>query len=425
LSAWQAVQRLRGNSGSLGRAAAFNLAVLAVQLVVRAASLLLLALTIGPHGQGRVVLAQLVATVGAAVLSLGLEVGLAAAAATPTGRPKAQGTALTHALAVGGLCAGCAVLAWQLDSAGGEFVAGSAALAGVLLVRLLAACALGEDRRPRYAVLMIAPYAIFLGALLGLEAVGRLTANAALSAFAASHLGFAAATAVVVGATAGVRLLRRPWTAPAYGLALRAYPGYVAQLGNYRLDQLFVAALFPRAELAFYNLAVTAAEVSALPAQATANVMLPRASAGEEFRRRRVFIAAGASAALVFLAVPVFMGIIEVVLPEYERSLIPFLLLLPGAASMALGKVLSAYVTGRGRPWSASRAALATLAVTACLDIALVPFYGIVGAAIAWSLANAFFAYLLTREAVRLTTRDDGDSRSNAAVATGFREVGG
>lgn len=419
------LQRLRGGPRGLARAVAFNLAVLGVQLVARTASLLLLALTIGPHGQGRVVLAQLVATVGAAALSLGLEVGLAAAAATPAGRPKAYGTALTHALVAGVLCAGCAVIAWQLGFAGREFVAGFAALAGVLFVRLLAACALGEDRRPRYAVLMIAPYAIFLGALLGLEAAGHLTANNALSAFAASHLGFAAAAAVVVGAAAGIRLLR-PWTAPAYGLALRAYPGYVAQLGNYRLDQLFVAALFPRADLAFYNLAVTAAEISAVPSQATANVMLPRTSAGEEFRRRRVFAAATASAALVFLAVPVFVTVIAVVLPEYDRALVPFFLLLPGAASMALGKVLSAYVTGRGRPWSASRAAMATLALTACLDLALVPFYGIIGAAIAWSLANAFFAYLMTREALRLTAHGDRDSVPHATIATGFRgEAGG
>lgn len=392
---------------------------------MRTASLLLLALTIGPHGQGRVVLAQLVATVGAAVLSLGLEVGLAASAATASGRPKAYAAAWTHTIAVGGLSGVGAVLAWQLDSVGREFGVGCVALAGVLFARLFAACALGEDRRRAYAVLTGAPYAIFLGILLGLEATGRLTADTALTAFAASHLGFAAAAAVVIAATAGTRFLRQPLANPAYSLSLRAYPGYVAQLGNYRLDQLFVAALFPRADLAFYNLAVTAAEVSAIPAQATSNVMLPRASAGEEFRRRRVFIAAGASAALVFLGIPIFVTIVEVILPEYERALVPFLLLLPGAAAMGIGKVLSAYVTGRGRPWRASRAALVTLAVTACLDVGLVPFYGIVGAAIAWSLANAFFAYRMTREALRLTARGGGELIPDAPIMTGFREVGG
>lgn len=424
MSPFAGLLRRLARSRSLGPAAAYNLSVLVVQLLVRTSSLVLLALALGPHGQGRVVLAQLVATVGSAVLSLGLEVSLAATTATEEGRRPARAAVWTHSAAVGVVSATAALLAWKLDATGSEFVAGFGALAGVLFTRLLAACALGEDRRRTYAALTIGPYAVFLAALLALEAAGRLTAESALLSFTASHLGFAALAAVAAARAERISVLTRPWSEGTYALAMRVYPGYVAQLGNYRLDQVFVAVLFPRADLAFYNLAVTAAEVSALPAQATANVMLPRASAGEEFRRRRVFTAAGASAGLVFLAVPFFVAVIELVLPDYERSLVPFFLLLPGAASMALGKVFAAYATGRGRAWKASRAALATLAVTACADLALVPFYGIVGAAIAWSLANAFFAVLMTREALRLTVDDEG-AAPKLSVSPGFREAGG
>jgi O-antigen/teichoic acid export membrane protein len=190
-------------------------------------------------------------------------------------------------------------------------------------------------------------------------------------------------------------LLRRPWRAEPYRTGLVAFPGALAYTANSRLDQLVIAVLLPRSDLGLYSVAVAASELTTLPGQATGNVVLAQASAGRLEERRRVTRAAVETAVLVACAVPAFILLVKAVLPRYDDSLALFLVLLPGAAALSTGRVIAAYLAGRGRVWATSRIALVTAAATLVLDLALIPSVGVMGAAVASSVAYAAAAVLL------------------------------
>ncbi len=71
---------------------------------------------------------------------------------------------------------------------------------------------------------------------------------------------------------------------------------------------------------------------------------------------------------------------------KFQGSVPPFLWLLPGIVGMSISKVISADLAGRGKPQYATYTSTITVLGTIILDIALIPAYGIVGAAIASSI---------------------------------------
>jgi O-antigen/teichoic acid export membrane protein len=86
---------------------------------------------------------------------------------------------------------------------------------------------------------------------------------------------------------------------------------------------------------------------------------------------------------------------------EYERSVEPYLWLLPGMVALSGTKILSAYVFSRGLPIVNFWIAVANLTVTTPVTIALLAVYGVPGAAIGTSsgyvLLLAMTAYAYTR----------------------------
>jgi O-antigen/teichoic acid export membrane protein len=111
--------------------------------------------------------------------------------------------------------------------------------------------------------------------------------------------------------------------------------------------------------------------------------------------RATVTRAAVETAVLVACAVPAYIALVETVLPRYDDSLALFLVLLPGAAALSTGRVIAAYVAGLGRVWATSRIALVAAVGTLVLDLALIPTIGVMGAAVASSVAYAAAAVLL------------------------------
>jgi O-antigen/teichoic acid export membrane protein len=289
---------------------------------------------------------------------------------------------------------------------------GVAALPGLLFTRLAASCALGEGRDRTFAILTVLPWATNAVTVTLLAFLDELTSQAALVAFTASTIGVALLSFVAVVSWLRPRVDLTPWRNDAYATGIRVFPGVLAQLGNYRLDQVVIAATLPSADLGLYTVAVAGSEAGTLPAQATANAIMPRARQADQ---TRLFLRAGAvSAALVVLVVPLFVAAVAFGLPGYEDALLPFFVLIPGAAALAASKVLAAVVTGRGDPWQASRVALVTLGVTAVATGTLVPLFGIIGAAFASTFAYGLSAWLLLRAAMR--PRNGKDDRSAAPV---------
>jgi O-antigen/teichoic acid export membrane protein len=89
--------------------------------------------------------------------------------------------------------------------------------------------------------------------------------------------------------------------------------------------------------------------------------------------------------------------------PEFRSALTPMLILLPGMLFLGLGVVVAGDLRGRGRPGLSSTIAGATAVVTLALDFALIPPFGITGAAVASDLAYAFYGLVSLAALARVT----------------------
>jgi O-antigen/teichoic acid export membrane protein len=110
----------------------------------------------------------------------------------------------------------------------------------------------------------------------------------------------------------------------------------------------------------------------------------------------------------VAVAAPVVLPLVYG--PAFSAATIPTWILLVGMAGGSVYGVLSAFLSGIGRPGLTSIAQAAGLVVTVALDLALIPHLGIIGAATA-----STFAYLTTAGVLfvcfRMTTRSRGRHR--------------
>jgi O-antigen/teichoic acid export membrane protein len=94
---------------------------------------------------------------------------------------------------------------------------------------------------------------------------------------------------------------------------------------------------------------------------------------------------------------------IHVVLPKFVDCFPAFLVLLPAVVSLSLGKVLTTYLAGRGRPGVISIGAGVTLALNLAANVFLIPVYGIVGAAAASLISYTAMTAMMLVVACRLS----------------------
>jgi len=72
---------------------------------------------------------------------------------------------------------------------------------------------------------------------------------------------------------------------------------------------------------------------------------------------------------------------------QFHPAITPFQWLLPGIIGMSVSKIISADLSGRGKPHYPTYISLIALGVTICLDILLIPSFSIIGAAVASTIA--------------------------------------
>lgn len=179
-----------------------------------------------------------------------------------------------------------------------------------------------------------------------------------------------------------------------YGL--KVHVGNVSGLANVNLDQVLMAAMLPPASLGLYIVAVSAAGVSQIFAQAVQMVSTPsitqRETASERalalqsiFRRYWLFslLITPALAALLPFAIPLVFGV------GFNESVLPAEILLAGALFLGAQGVLSGGAQALGNPWLGSKSQLWGLIITVALLYFLLPRFGIIGAAIASTVAYA------------------------------------
>jgi O-antigen/teichoic acid export membrane protein len=180
----------------------------------------------------------------------------------------------------------------------------------------------------------------------------------------------------------------------ALGFGLRAHIGRVMLLGNYRLDQWLLGSIAGARELGVYSVAVAWAEALWYLPTALAAVQRPdlvRAAREDAARlaarvyRATMVITAG-FAIVMFAAAPLLCTTLFG--EEFSDSTAMLRLLVLAAFGVGTIKLLGSALVARGRPGLQSLAIGAGFAFSLMLDIALIPTYGGMGAAVAAAIAH-------------------------------------
>ena len=174
---------------------------------------------------------------------------------------------------------------------------------------------------------------------------------------------------------------------------LRAWVGSLARLLNFRTDQILMGFLASEAALGIYAVAVNASEALLYLPAATATALLPVAARADPGERTEQALRAFRSTAVVTVVAGALAAVLgPILLPAvfgaaFDASVVPFLLLIPGAFGFAATAIFSSALMASSSPGRSSLGPLVSLAVGIALDLVLIPRFGASGAAAAASMA--------------------------------------
>jgi O-antigen/teichoic acid export membrane protein len=207
------------------------------------------------------------------------------------------------------------------------------------------------------------------------------------------------------------------------GYGLKTLPGQLIQFLNYRLDILLLAYFWTNREVGVYSVAVFMSELVWYVPQAVITVLLPRVSAaapgGDGLAlttraiRHTVLWSAACAAALAVAAPAVIISLYGW---QFADAVPALWILLVGITALAPGKLAVIHLAGIGKPQYYSYLALAGIGLSIVLDLALIPRFGIIGAAAAssavYGLSGALSLYWLR-------SRTGADLRQSLIVRRG------
>ncbi len=254
------------------------------------------------------------------------------------------------------------------------------------------------------SILMLAGVVVLVG-LLGLGVAG------ALFSYITAAIVASIATAVELGrAVASEPPDEPPIRLPSIiGYGIRIYPASVTGFFSYRADILVLSAMLGDATaIGLYTFAVSLAELAFMVPDSVSTVFYPRVAGMQrrdadalapQVSRFTVLVTALCIGALI----PLAWVVATFVLPAYAGSLAPFIVIMPGIMALSLSKVLAGYVGGLGLPLSVARASIANLVINLVANVALIPLFGIVGAALASLISYVSHATILLVIASRLS----------------------
>lgn len=365
----------------------------------------LVARALGPEGRGVYALFLLSASIMQAALSLGL--GVSAVYYLGKGtysltRVVANTQQLTLAsAAVSGLLV---LLAWpivgdQLLDEGVPFWVFAFAVPLFLNYNLLTTVLQGISRFEAMNVVVLTQPLVLLALVATAVAIGDLETRDAIllwcgATFAATLLALA-----LLGrrALSLAELLRIDWPSlkDQVRFGVQGQVGNLIQLLNYRLDQYIVLLFVNTAGVGIYAVSVSVSQAIWFLPNAVAVVLLPRLTASDASEAARTTPLVCRNTLLVSALAAVALGAVAPWLvgalfgAEFDASVAPLLWLLPGTVALAGSKVLTSYIFSQGKPLTNSAITAASLVVTLIADLALIPTFGVAGAAVASSLAYA------------------------------------
>lgn len=374
-------------------------------------SSVIVARALGPGGNGTIALATSMTAIIAQVFALGLATGVTYVVSSGRWASRAAldvTQAAGAALACLGAAATLGLYAVAGDSVFGNLSGTVVAVAALsvpfaLSWSLSSAVAVADDRYELYgacylgqAVAML----IFVAAL-----VGPFGATGAVVAIGISHAVTAVGALAIGrrGARAGGagRAGNRAALTAALRFGMQTWVGELLALVAYRLDLFILNGYAPRSAVGLYSVAVTVTSLAWVLPGALQAVIVPRAaqvsaaesdSGGSEEStllavrgvRHVVLLLAPTAAVLAFLllvVVPLLYG------ARFRETASLGLLLLPGALALALTKVLTGVVIGRGFPRYAMITTLIVTPITVVLYFVMIKAFAAHGAAIATTIS--------------------------------------
>jgi O-antigen/teichoic acid export membrane protein len=190
--------------------------------------------------------------------------------------------------------------------------------------------------------------------------------------------------------------------------ALPSHCGTVLSYLNYRVDQIFIAALLPPEQLGFYVIAVAIAERLWILTGAVATALLPHLANLRE--RDPVLPAVIARHVMIWTAaacLPVFLLADAAVRLLYSSAFAPAAAplkwLLPGILTLAVGKVLVAEILVRKKVYYTLWVSVVAAVLNGAGNLVLIPRMGISGAALASSVSYSVVSCLVAWYYVRET----------------------
>lgn len=220
--------------------------------------------------------------------------------------------------------------------------------------------------------------------------------------------------------------LRPSWDGPAIrrmlSFGLRGHVGNLLQFFNYRLDVFVLNFYLGPAAVGIYSVGVSLAELLWQLPQAASYVIFPKAASisaakMNRFTPRVLLVTMGGTlAGAVGLAILGPWLIRLVFSSRFSASYAPMVALLPGVVLLGGGKVLTNDIAGRGHPEYNSLTSGVVALMTIGLTLWLIPRYGLMGAAIASSIAygTAFLASLVI---YRRVSRKTGSAERNVHLS--------
>ncbi len=202
---------------------------------------------------------------------------------------------------------------------------------------------------------------------------------------------------------------------PTLAYGVRGQLGNLATFFTYRFDVFIVNYFLDPAQLGLYALGVVISESLWQFPQAVASAVCPRtARTGRDeatrftcFVMRQVFFISCLGGAAIAVASPLVIPLVFGA--SFKPSVQVIWWILPGTVALSLAKVACSDLAGRGKNGYSSVTSLICFAITLGLDWFLIPRIGILGAALASSMAYTIDTVLILialRHEVRTTWKD-------------------
>jgi O-antigen/teichoic acid export membrane protein len=380
----------------LGRSVTLNVLGQVGSLVLGFVASVALARWLGPSDRGLLAVMVSVTNLGLAVAGLGLPFAVMYFAS----RDSDSGALLGNSLLASAVLAAIFVPGFWLfrDELESAFGHGQGGLVWVLAAVLVPVTfldwsthnqLLGKLRFGAYNLLVVVSKLVALVAVIALVRVLDLGLAGGVLAVACGSFVVAAGSAALILGDGAPRL---SW--PLFGELLqygrRVQIGTVLQVLNYRFDVVIVQFFRPLASVGYYVVAQILAELVIVLARGFQSSVVPLVAGSEgearqaettvaAVRHHGILAAAGIVANAVFspLAITLAFG------SQFHAAILPFFILLPGMWFLGTSAVVASDLSGRGRPGLASSLAAGAAVITVALDLALIPPFGVPGAAVA------------------------------------------